>query len=56
MANQDWQPRLAGIVTPPPVFVCSVEPDSASGYPMHLHALFYLLFIIFYHLRDMNQC
>ena len=59
MANQDWQPRLAGIVTPPPVFVCSVEPDSASGYPVHLHAFllssFYFLLSSFYYLLSLER-
>lgn len=30
--HDNWAPQLSGILTPPPVFVCSVEPESASGY------------------------
>eukprot|EP00026_Physarum_polycephalum_P006985 Phypoly_transcript_07038.p1 GENE.Phypoly_transcript_07038~~Phypoly_transcript_07038.p1 ORF type:complete len:553 (-),score=95.32 Phypoly_transcript_07038:40-1632(-) len=39
VSSPDWQPTLSGIVTPPPVFVCSVEPENASGYEPMLNAL-----------------
>lgn len=34
--NNSWLPRLDGIVTPPPVFVCAVEPGTVSGYAFPL--------------------